>query len=497
MSSARTEKIVGALRRHVTRAALAVGLAPMGIAAGQQTATPPAQPAPSSAPAFTPPKFQFLRQNENWLVLRDAPDSAREGFLNQIKYVPLNDDGSIWASFGGHMRGRVENWENFGFGAPANNDETFALWRLLVHGDLHFGKNARVFVEGISALSTDRDLPGGRRTLDVDELDIQQAFADFSFDINDSTRVTLRAGRQAFSFGAQRLVSPLPWANSLRSWDGVTAIINVSGWTVTGFWTQFAPVQKFSFNDPDSGTQFFGVYATGALGFVKGMNADVYVLGLHRDTAAFNGTAGREERYTIGGRIFGKTLGGALDYDLEGAFQIGEVGAGDVSAFMVAAQVGYTLADVATKPRLHLGFDYASGDDSPGGDVETFNQLFPLGHAFFGYIDTVGRQNIIDVSSGVTIKPTKKLTVRGDAHFFWRASDSDALFNAGGGVARASAPGASSFVGVELDLTVQYAISRHASGLLGYSRFFAGDFIDDTGANDDIGFLYAQLQYTF
>jgi len=472
---------------------LALTAAPMAPVFGQGAAStdgPPVGP-------FTLPWFQFLRQNEDWSVLRGAPDDVSQRPLNRIKYVPLTDDETIWVSFGGHTRGRVEAWDNFAFGAPTTDSDEFALWRLTMHADLHVGPNARVFVEGISALSTDRSLPGGRRALDVNELDLQQGFADISFDLGDHSRLTIRAGRQAYLFGKQRLVSPLPWANSLRSWDGFTGILAIHDWTVTGFWSQFDPVQKFSFDDPDAGTEFFGAYATGPVPGAGGLGADLYMFGLHRDVAAFNGTAGSENRYTIGGRLFGRLLDGALDYDLEGAYQLGDVGAGDISAFMVSTQVGYTFSGVATSPRVHLGLDYASGDDAPGGDVQTFNQLFPLGHAYFGYIDFVGRQNVIDINPGVTLKPFKGAVLRLDGHVLWRADTSDALYNAGGGVVRAAGGSSSSETGFELDITLKYALSRHATALVGYSRFFAGDFIEDTGASSDIGFLYAQLQFTF
>jgi len=158
--------------------------------------------------------------------------------------------------------------------------------------------------------------------------------------------------------------------------------------------------------------------------------------------------------------------------------------------------VGYTFADAPATPRLHVGFDYASGDDSnDDGDVETFNQLFPLGHAFFGYVDAVGRQNMIDLGAGVSLKPADRLTVALVDHNFWRADD--ALYNAAGGVVRAGALGSSSEVGNELDLTVKYALDRHAMVLLGYSHLFAGDFIEESGPDDDIDFAYVSVQYTF
>jgi hypothetical protein len=52
-------------------------------------------------------------------------------------------------------------------------------------------------------------------------------------------------------------------------------------------------------------------------------------------------------------------------------------------------------------------------------------------------------------------------------------------------------------VGSEIDLTLKYNFDRHTLMQLGYSHFFAGDFIDESGPDDDIDFAYAMLQYTF
>jgi hypothetical protein len=401
----------------------------------------------------------------------------------------------MWVTFGGSARLRLEAWDGFGFGAPANDDDVFLLAQFLAHADVHFSKDLRFFVQGKSALSTDRDLPGGKRTLDVDTLDLQQAFGDVVFRFNEDAKLTVRPGRRELLFGKQRLVSPLGWSNTRRTWDGVSAIFECGGWKVEGFWTQFAPVKKYEFNDPDGQTEFFGAYATGKVGAV---GLDLYFLGLQRDDPiTFNGTTGTEDRYTLGGRLFGKCGESGFDYDFEGAYQFGEVGSGDVSAFMIGSQLGYKAAEWWSAPRFHVGFDYGSGDERAGGDVETFNHLYPLGHAYLGYIDVVGRQNIIDFNVGAACTPMPKLKAALTGHFFWRDENADALYNAGGGVVRPGARGTDSEVGQEIDLTVSYRFDRHLTGLFGYSHFFAGDFISDTGADDDIDFVYAQLQYTF
>ncbi len=445
----------------------------------------------------TRPKYSFLRYTEDWSALQHATRDAHADFWDPIKYVPLSDNGDIWGSFGGHTRLRFEGWSDFAFGAPADPDDTFLLWRLTLHGDIHIGENVRVFVEGKSAQSTDRDLPGGRRALDVDSFDLEQAFADITIHKDDDVSLTIRGGRQVYLFGKQRLVSPLPWANTLRRWDGVSAIIQFNGWTVTGFWSQFAPVQKYEFNDSNSDIQFFGVYASGLLADT-GIGLDVYYLGLDRDGMfAFNGTVGNETRHTIGGRIHGSFGDSNFDFDVEGAYQFGEVGGGDVSAYMFASQFGYTSPDMGGSPRFFVGFDYASGDKSAGGDVETFNQLFPLGHAYYGYMDFVGRQNAIDVSLGATFKPFDKTIVHLSGHYLLRADTSDALYNAGGGVVRAGALSDEREIGTELDLTIKYKLDVHTTLELGYSHFFTGDFIEESGSSDGMDFVYTQLTYVF
>ena len=84
---------------------------------------------------------------------------------------------------------------------------------MLLHADLRLGKKVRFFAEGKTALATDRTLPGGRRPLDVDEGDLQQAFVDVKTTLSDKSDMTFRFGRQELLFGKQRLVSPLPWGS--------------------------------------------------------------------------------------------------------------------------------------------------------------------------------------------------------------------------------------------------------------------------------------------
>ncbi|RMH13305.1 MAG: hypothetical protein D6698_14185, partial [Gammaproteobacteria bacterium] len=58
-------------------------------------------------------------------------------------------------------------------------------------------------------------------------------------------------------------------------------------------------------------------------------------------------------------------------------------------------------------------------------------------------------------------------------------------------------PHSARFAGNEIDLTLKHTFIRNLSGNLGYSHYFSGDFIQQTGADKDIDFVYAQAQYVF
>ena len=244
--------------------------------------------------------------------------------------------------------------------------------QILAHADLHVGRSFRAFVQGKSAYSTDRDLPGGNGPLYRDSIALEQAFVDVVAKLDEGVDLTLRPGRQHLLLGKQRLVSPLEWSNTLRRWDGVSAIYDSGEWTATGFATWFAPTQKYDFNDTDRDLPFWGLYATGKLpGSEVGL--DLYYLGYgNQMDPTWNGTIGDETRHTFGLRGFGRVADTGWDYDAEFAYQFGEVGSADVSAYMFGGELGYTSA-ADWSPRVLAGFDVGSGDNSPGGAVETFN----------------------------------------------------------------------------------------------------------------------------
>lgn len=450
-----------------------------------------------TAPAL--PAYQLLRQNEDWSYLRSVPEEAPRDAFDPIKYISLSDDGSVWLSFGGQIRERFEIWRNFNFGQPptAEDDDEFLLSRFFLSADFHAGDHFRAFVMGKSALITDRDLVGGSRTVDEDEADLQDAFVDLSTTVG-STKFLLRTGRQEMAFGKQRLISPLDWANTRRTFDGFSASASYGTWTVSSFLTRLVKVDKYAFNEADNDSKFYGIYGAGKI--CEKTDLDLYALRLEHDNSTFNGTSGDEYRSTLGSRVSGPLGGPRFDYEVEGAWQTGDIGSADINASMFASQVGYKPEGCGWSPRCYLGFDLATGDDSPGdSSVETFNQLFPLGHEYNGYIDFLGRQNLVAAIAGLTLRPTEKLGTEIRVHQFWRESSSDGLYGVGGAAVAGfgGATSSSKDIGTEVDLTATFKVDRHSVVQAGYGHFFAGDFIEDASPGDDIDFVYFAWAFTF
>ena len=485
----------------------------IGAGASGQTTQPvysPPQPGPTTPRPGTgagpPAPYTPVRWNEDYSYLKDS--AKRTDLFDPIKYIPLGDDPEFYLSLGGSARYRYELFNNNNFGGGPQDDTGYHLTRFLAHADLHLGPMLRGFVQVKSAMEDGR--VGGPRPVDSDEFDLQQGFVDLKLPLPfgpEKAALTLRGGRQDLAFGAQRLVGPLDWANTRRTFEGGRGTLAFSkDHTLDLFWVRPVIVENEEPNSGDGDTSFAGVYDTVAVpalfGKEAGVKLDLYGFALNRTAGGYFATGlANEDRYTVGARLSGNPK--PFDFDVEGTYQFGKFASGDISAWQFAAEAGYTLAEKPLAPRVLLGFDIASGDDDPtDSDQGTFNQLFPTAHPYFGFIDIIGRQNIIDIHPGAELtllkeaKYAKKVTLRAEHHLFWRQNAADAAYNAGGGVLR-PATSDETYIGSETDLLLNWQVDRHWSWYAGYSHFFAGDFIEETGPSGDIDYFYVAVHFIF
>lgn len=451
------------------RRALSVAVPLIVAALAPDAARAQAPPAPAR------PEYRVVRFDENWAVLRDGPRPAP---LDRLKYIPLGGEGSFYLSLGGQLRVRGEGVDNFLLSDAPDRSDTFGLVRALMHADLHAGPYLRLFVEGKHAVAIDRDLPGGRRPLDHDELDLQNAFVDLACCASGPFGVTARVGRQELLLGSQRLVSPLDWANTRRTFEGGRLLARAGGLVLDGFGTRPVIVETDDFNERDPETLFWGVALRPAVTAPR-LGWDLYVLGLDQgDSTRLWGTQGAHERLTVGGRLTGTLGSSAARFELEAGGQTGSFADRDVRAWFFASDLSRSFANVALRPTASVGFDYASGDGDPDDDVVgTFHQLYPLGHAYAGFMDVLGRQNLVEARGVVTAAPIARMQLRGAVHRFLRARTTDTAYNVGGAVLTGST-GPERGIGTELDLTAGLRVDRHTRIEVGFGHFRPGGYFE-------------------
>jgi hypothetical protein len=176
--------------------------------------------------------------------------------------------------------------------------------------------------------------------------------------------LTLRPGRQELAFGSGRLVDVREGPNVRRTFDGGRLLLQTPAWRVEGFVMRPVQDERGVFDDGSKTSQaLWGVYSVGTLPRLSFGKIDLYYLGFQDDQAVYAQGAGSETRHTLGLRLWGTP--NAWDYNWEINYQWGTFGAGDIQAWTVAANTGYTWTAKAWQPRVGLSTNIASGDEMP------------------------------------------------------------------------------------------------------------------------------------
>ncbi len=402
------------------------------------------------------------------------------------------------------VRYRLESKDNFDFSDTREDRDVYHLIRTRVGIDYTPIKQVEVYaqlqdsrVEGIEDYS---------KTTLAHFMDIRQLYFSLKDLIEPQgilPHTKLTFGRQSLQFGSGRLIGDPDWSNIGQTFDAGRLGL---AWDKPNVKTDIFFGSLTANKTPREGNDFYDRFSKDSIGGYytvwgvdKKLTVEQYLINRKTNKNISFGPSGSAEldEYTMGGRIVAKELHG-FDYELEMAGQWGDFNDKDIAAMMTVALVGYTF-DIPWKPRLGFEFDYASGDtNSSDATRNTFDNLYPANHAFYGYMDFVGLQNLNDYRYSLSVNPTDKLKVTTDLHFIYLDTVKDSFYSAARGVTRTSSGiGINSHVGNELDLWASYKICPYASVVVGYSRLFAGKYLAQTGANDDADFGYTQLTFNF
>lgn len=402
-------------------------------------------------------------------------------------------------TFGGSVRLRYENKDEFNF-SKGNEDYGLSQIRLNVtYTPVDWlsifveGQDSRIYgEENINEKST----PNSFR----DDAEFHQGYFDFKHSIKDIP-FKLRIGRQKFDIGSTRLIGSAKWGNTARVWDAVRLTVGEKKKRIIeAISSRLVPVDPDSFNDWANtknrmfNSDFHVLYYTDWL-LVPLTQFELYGMFRHENDVD-------DSVYTMGSRF--ETKYGNIDVDGEIAGQVGEYGDVDHRAYMAHIGSGYTLKKLKNT-RLGVAYNFGSGDDNPNDQLhETFDNLYPRNHRYYGFMDFVSLKNIHNFEAAVKAKIFKPVSLRLAYQMFWLAEeDDDAWYNAGTAPIRnAKGQDVDSHVGNEVDITLNYTKNmEHFINKVvfevNYSHFFTGDYIEDTGPDNDADFLYVVTKIFF
>lgn len=325
------------------------------------------------------------------------------------------------------------------------------------------------------------------------------------------TDLSMRVGRQELSFGSEWLVgvnnaAALFWG---LSFDALRLSYNTDMFTIDAVAAKLAETYG-DFGEGD--TDFYALYAS-YLG-IEEVTLDAYWMYLRDDGVALGDNL---DVHTVGLRGAGTI--GAFDFDVEAAYQFGEVdgrpsacpvGFGeadiDYDAFAVNTELGYTF-DMTWQPRLFARFAWFEGGDddtsawSNDRDLP-FNRLFS-NWEYTEFFANTDESNLFYYALGVGVTPTESLelllvcayfqadeTAPDTGWWLWRDSADESL-------------------GFELGLYADYHYSEDLVFRAGYAHFFCDDGLERNSfisnglaplgadGDDDWDYLFIETELSF
>jgi Alginate export len=404
-----------------------------------------------------------------------------------FKQIPVGDCWMV--DLGGQYRVRYQGERNMrGLGLTGRDDD-FVLHRTRLFANAKYSDWFRAYAEYIDAESNYENFPP--RQIEVNRSDMLNLFADARVFDGDSGDLWFRAGRQELLYGSERLISPLDWANTRRTFDGLKFFYQGQDWNVDFFYTRPVIVDPIHFDNPSYDQEFFGAWGTYKA--IQGHTFDTYAI-------QYNNAAGANnfQFTTLGGRWLGSQE--SWLWEAEGGVQFGEnTNGSDHQAGFATGGVGYKWADRCWQPQLWCYYDWASGGDVLGAG-NGFNHLFPLAHKYLGFMDLFGRSNIQSPNVQLMVQPRPKLKLLAWYYYLFLDTRADTPYNVNmTPFAPGSAP-ASRDLGHELDLLATINLNARMDVVFGYTHFWSGDYYALTPGlpfRGDADFFYTHFQWNF
>jgi len=375
------------------------------------------------------------------------------------------------------VRGEVDS-RDFNLPTPPN---AYTLMRTRFGILARPSENVKVFIMARDSrvFGSETDPGGNFNTLsDSKNLDLHQGYVEIAKFLSDE--IVFKIGRQELSYANQRMVGPVGWNNVGRVFDGALIRFGFSGVTLDLFGMKTAEVHSYApvatptatASVPDNGQNFFGLYTQ--MKSEDGNRGDIYIF--YQGNRMKTSTGFQDfKRLTAGGY----TRGGVenIFYEAEAAYQAGERGSSDISAFMVTGLLGYSIPGSALN-QVAAGYEYLSGTTPGEIDYKSFQPLYATAHKFHGFMDYfinipshTGSLGLRDILGKIMLKFSDKAGAG-----LWYHRFNLAETGTGG-----------DDLGHEIDLTATFRYSSTVKFDAGFSAFLPGEVMRSRFMGADAG----------
>jgi hypothetical protein len=389
-------------------------------------------------------------------------------------------------------RFRYEYRHDFDFKSTAKDSGSLLFNRFMVNTKANlkdsWGQNIlELFVEGLDARVGAYQTKAPNQK---DSFDLHQAYVKF-YNILASD-FDFKVGRQEMKYGAGRLIANPTWNNRIRHFDAAVVHYHPSDLYFDILIADDVKYDDNNFNGIQYKEKLMGLYG----GYQGGKfipRTEFYFL-----PQIINNIFTKSTRYTGGARLQGELPGKVL-YDFEFPYQFGKANHKEIKAYAFHVDLSREFQGVFLEPKAIFEYNQASGDTDPRDHVNgTFIPLYQSTHEPYGIMDFFRWQNMRDIELKLNLVITKKLRIVPETDFFWLMSTNDAWYDSSGAVIRNVRKGRRShYVGQEASLRGYYEVNKNIKLESGYAHFFTGDYVKDTGANDDADWFYAQFSLKY
>ena len=440
---------------------------------------------------------------KNWKETADAVlilerETKWNRYLKTALHLP------DWVDLGIENRTRFESYDHpWRSTQVSGGGQTDA--QALVRSRLRFGLGNgpfRFLFEGQDSRAYWNNSPGDFvNTTTVNEWDILQLFGSMTLDnvAGSGLRTDLHFGRMTLDFGMRRYIARNDFRNTTNAFDGFHWQIGQGNtWRFRAFLVEPVIRDEVRLDEQNAKTVFWGTYVESQ--HIPWFNVNVYYFGLHDQRLPNNNL--HRTYSTYGLRLFKSPAVNEFDYEFEGAIQTGRLGNVDHFAYNPNAEAGYTF-NLPWTPRFLAQYTYASGTRTPGGSQNgDFDPLF--GARNFDLMPTGNfgpftRSNISSPGWRLIVRPAPNLTIHVKQRF-WYLAETPAVYS--GGLVQDSTGGAGNYLGHDLQLRLQWAVSRNMDFDVGYDHWFKGSYFDSpaiiaqmpAGGNKDTDYFYFQMR---